>query len=182
MTDWELIKTEYVTSDKTYGALAKKYAVPYSTLRSHGRMDRWVEKREEFKRKTMEKALDHMADRQSQELQRVEQLADQLLEKLQTAVDQLELIVVAKKEKGATEDVQWENSYEETAPGGMVDRQGLKQLASALKDLKAIKDLQSALETQEQKARIQKLQKDGRDPSAEAVIVKLEGELSDYGQ
>ena len=180
MINWEKLKTEYVTGQMRYKDLAEKYKIPYSTLKIHARCDHWVEERENHVKSTMEKSLSLIGDRQAEDLARVDQLADELLTKLQTAVKELDLVVIQHKEKGESQDCKWEKSYEETAPGGTVDRQGLKQLAACLKDLKQVKAIQTELEKLEQEGRIQKLQKEAKEDMDREITVTLEGPLSDY--
>ena len=180
MVQWEKLKTDYITTQVSYKDLAEKYGVPYSTLKIHARCDRWVEGREAHLKNTMQKSLDLIGDRQAENLAKVDDLADQLLEKLQTAIRQLDLSVIQHKEKGESEDCKWEKTYEETAPGGAVDRQGLRQLAACLKDLKSVKAIQSESDKLEQEARIQKLQKDAREDTAQEITVRLAGDLQDF--
>ena len=179
MIQWDQVKTEYVTGTGTYRELAEKYGVSYGSLKTHAGIDGWVRDREAFRKETLQKSIDLIGDRQARDLARVDHLADELLNRLQTAIGELSFRVIHHKEKGETEDCKWEKTYEEALPGGAVDRQGLRQLAACLKDLKQVKDIQSDLEKMEQEARISKLQKEGKeDPE---IHVTLEGQLSEFG-
>ena len=182
MVSWEKLKTEYVTGTMSYKDLAEKYRIPYSTLKIHARCDRWVEEREEHKLSTMRKSIDMIGDQQAEAMAKVDHLADELLEKLQTAVEELNLMVIQHKEKGENQLCKWEKTYEETAPGGAVDRQGLRQLAACLKDLKQVKDIESEMEKLEQEARIKKLQKEAKEDTAQEILVTLNGEVSEYSR
>ena len=66
----------------------------------------------------------------------------------------------------------------------IVDRQGLKQIASALRDIKEVQMLKSELDRQEQEARIANLQKQAEkgDGDQGKITVVLEGALKDYAQ
>ena len=55
--DWEAIRQEYIATDATYAALAKKYAVNANTIYKHAASEKWKEGREEFRRKMGEEAL-----------------------------------------------------------------------------------------------------------------------------
>ena len=180
MLQWDLLKTEYVTTDVSYQALSEKYGVPYGTLKARGRCDRWVEAREKHRKETLRKSLDLIGDRQAEDLARVDALADEMLLKLETAIQELDLRLIQHKEKGETDACKWEKTYEEAVPGGIVDRGGLRQLAACLKDLKQAKAIQSELEKQEQECRIQKLQKDAREDTAQEITVRLAGDLQDF--
>ena len=178
MIEWEKLKTEYVTSQISYKELCQKYGVSYSTLKIHARCDHWVEERERHLKRTMEKSLDKIGDQQAENLAKVDDLADQLLEKLQQAIEELDLTVIHHKEKGEEDCKTWEKTYDETAPGGAVDRKGLRQLAACLKDLKQIKAIQSELEKLEQEARIEALKHQTSGPGQ--ITVVMEGKAEDY--
>ena len=182
MIHWQKVKKDYITGEGSYQELAKKYGISYSTLKVHARKERWVEQRDLHQQASEVKAMENMKDRQSQDLARVDALADELLEKLQAAIGQLDFTVIQHKEKGENEDCKWEKTYEEAAPGGMVDRQGLRQLAACLKDLKQAKAIQSELERREQEARIEKLQQDVRENRAQEITVRLEEDLKAFSQ
>ena len=177
---WEKMKTEFITGTMTYRALADKYGVCYNTMKSRGRYERWMETRRRFQKKTLKKSLDLVGDRQAEALARVDGLADALLQKLETAIEELDYSVIQRKEKGENDTVKWEKSYEQTSPGGMVDRQGLKVLTGCLKDLKQIKAVLSEGEQREQEARIGKLLKDGKE--TEEITVTLQEDLLDYSK
>ena len=180
LTPWEKIKTEYITTSKSYKALSEQYGVPYGTLKIHARCDRWVEARQDHVKKTMELSLSEIARRQAAELTKVNDLADEMLLKLQKAIEELEMTVIQHKEKGESQDLKWEKTYEEAVPGTMVDRQGLRQLAASLKDLKQIKDLKTDLERMEQEARIEKLRKEGKEDMAQEITVTMDRETESY--
>ena len=180
MIQWEKLKTEYITSGISYQALAEKYGVSYATLKTHARCDRWVELRQKHREETFQKSLKIIGDRQAEDLARVDFLADEMLCKLETAISELDLKLISHKEKGEDETCKWEKTYEEAVPGGIVDRQGLRQLAACLKDLKQAKAILSEQERQEQEARIQKLQKEAKEDTAQEITVKLQEDLEAF--
>ena len=180
MIPWDQIKTEYVTGQMTYRQLCKKYRVSYSTLNVHARCDHWVEAREKHRMRTLEKSLDKIGDQQAESLAQVNDLADQLLQKLEKAIGELDLQVIQWKEKGESQDGKWEKTYEQTQPGGTVDRQGLKALSASLKELKAIKNIQTALEKLEQEAKIEALQNQA--DTAQSLTVVLDKGMEGYSE
>ena len=180
MVPWEQIKTEFISGSMSYKALAEKYGVSYNTLKGRGRFERWPQKRQQFSEATLEKSLNLIGDRQAQALARVDLLADRLLDRLETAIGELNSSVVQHREKGEAQDLKWEKTYEEALPGGPVDRQGLKVLTGCLKDLKQIKAVLSEGEMQEQEARIRKLRKDAKEEETREITVTLQGDLRDY--
>ena len=182
MTDWNQLKTEYASGQMTYKDLARAHGLNYATLRDHARYDHWADARRMHTSKTVRKSLDIIGDRQAENLARVDALADELLQKLDKAIGELDLAVTRCREKGESEEgTKWEKDYELTEPGGRVDRQGLRQLTASLKDLKEIKALQTELDRLEQEARIERLQKASEDPKPQTLQVLLEGEMSDFG-
>ena len=65
----------------------------------------------------------------------------------------------------------------------IIDRQGLKHIASALKDIKEVKMLKSELDRQEQEARIDKLRKEAMvEKENQEVKVTIQGELEEYSE
>ena len=60
--DWATIETDYITGKIGTHRLAKKYGVPYTTLRYHCEREGWTKKREEHRRKLVEKSAQKTAD------------------------------------------------------------------------------------------------------------------------
>ena len=114
---------------------------------------------------------------------RIEGITDKLLNKLEKAVDELDLEIIKRKTK--VEDGLTETTTEtmEAVEGGIVDRAGLRQLTAALKDLKEIQMLRSELDRQEQEARIAKMQReaDGEDDDNEIQVV-ITGKAKEYAK
>lgn len=162
MADWQAIKTEYITTDTSYRKLAQKHGVRYATLQARAKEEKWTELRDQHRTRTVSKTLTKISNKQADKLARIEGITDKLLNKLEKAVDELDLEIVKKKVK--VEDGLTETTTEtmEAIEGGIVDRTGLRQLTAALKDLKEIQMLRSELDRQEQEARIAKLQADAQ--------------------
>ena len=87
----------------------------------------------------------------------VEALADMLLEKLAQAIGELDLNSTVRKVKIKEGNTETTTEYRETESGGTVDRGGLKQLTSALKELQTIRGEITDLERREREARIESL-------------------------
>lgn len=186
MADWQAIKTEYITTDTSYRKLAQKYGIHYKVISERGKAERWVELRSQHKDKTITKALDKISDKQSDKLSKVDELADMLLEKLERAITELDLQLFKHTDK--TKVIEYNNDRRPDKPTketiheeeklleakSIVDRQGLKHIASALKDIKEVKMLRSELDRQEQEARIANLRrqvdKDEEDSSMIEVV------------
>ena len=196
MTDWKKIKAEYITTDTSYRKLAQKYGVHYKVISERGKTENWVQLRAQHRDKTLTKTLEQISDRQADKMARVDNLADQLLDKLQQAITELDLQLAKHTDK--TKTIEYNNDRRPDKPTreviheeekllevkSIVDRNGLKQIASALKDIKEIKMLRSELDRQEQEARIANLQKQAEksDKGDGKITVVLEGALKDYAQ
>jgi hypothetical protein len=171
MADWQAIKTEYITTQTSYRKLAEKYGIHYKVISERGKDEGWVELRSQYRDKTLTKALGKISNKQADKMARIDDLADKLLEKLERAITELDLQLAKHTDK--TKTIEYNNDRRPDKPTkeivheeekllevkSIVDRQGLKQIASALKDIKEVKMLRSELDRQEQEARIANLQR-----------------------
>ena len=174
MADWQKIKTEYITTDTSYRKLAQKYGIHYKVISERGKDEKWVELRSQHKDKTLTKTLEKISTKKADQMARIDQLTDRLLDKLEQAIAELDLQLAKHTDK--TKTIEYNNDLRPDKPTrevvheeekllevkSIVDRQGLKQIASALKDIKEVKMLRSELDRQEQEARIEKLRADAQ--------------------
>ena len=191
MADWQAIKTEYITTDTSYRKLAQKHGVSYQAICHRSKEEGWIALREQHTNKTVSKAIDKISSKKADKMARIDDLADKLLEKLEQAITELDLQLYKHTDK--TKVIEYNNELRPDKPTketiheeeklleakSIVDRQGLKQIASALKDIKEVKMLRSELDQQEQKARIANLQKQAQkeDTQADSIeVVFLAGE------
>ena len=196
MADWQAIKTEYITTETSYRKLAQKYGIHYKVISERGKVEKWVELRSQHRDKTLTKTLDKISSKKADKMARIDDLADKLLEKLEQAITELDLQLYKHTDK--TKVIEYNNDLRPDKPTketiheeeklleakSIVDRQGLKQIASALKDIKEVKMLRSELDQQEQKARIANLQKqaDKTDDNKEPIRVIIGDDLSEYSK
>lgn len=196
MADWKAIKTEYITTDTSYRKLAQKHGVSATQICNVGRDEGWVELRKQHLNKTVAKTLDKISSKQADKMARIDKLADQLLDKLEQAITELDLQLAKHTDK--TKTIEYDNDLRPDKPTrevvheeekllevkSIVDRQGLKQIASALKDIKEAKMLRSELDRQEQEARIANLRKQvdkDEDNTEEIEVVFVGGEEAWHG-
>lgn len=154
--NWTKIRNEYINGNISYRKLAAKHGVSMATLQDKAKKERWFEKRTEqrdkISAKTLQKTAEILAEKEANRLLRISAAADRLLEKIEQATEQLDQFIVTNKVK------QKEVKYVESGKGrgklekevikeaedkriikaDHLDRMGLKQLASALKDLRDI--------------------------------------------
>ena len=153
MADWNKIKTEYLTSDTSYRKLAQKYGVNATTIAKKASKEDWVSQRQHQADRTLSKTLTAVSNRQVNRATRLQDVADKLLNKIEAAVD--------------------DYNMEEL----LVDRQSLRQITGALKDIKDIQMIRSEADLREQEARIAKLLKEAEheDNGPNKVVIQIEG-------
>ena len=153
MADWNKIKTEYLTSDTSYRKLAQKYGVNATTIAKKASKEDWVSQRQQQADRTLSKTLTAVSNRQVNRAVRLQKVADKLLNKIEAAVDDYNMEVL------------------------LVDRQSLRQITGALKDIKDIQMIRSEADLREQEARIAKLLKEAEreDSGPNKVVIQIEG-------
>lgn len=155
--DWKKIKTEYIKGGISYRELAEKHGVSFGTLRNVAAREKWRELRDKTQIKLDTKLTEAVSDKQTERLCRLQQVTDDLLA-------QIELIVKTVSLEGL-----------------LLDKQSLRQITGALKDIKDIQSLKTPLDIEEQKARIanlrKQIEKDDVDNSAAIVVEGLPEEF-----
>ena len=160
--DWEMVERDFLASGMSYRALAEKYGLSLSSVKKRAAAGHWQERllalrREEEKaaQSRTEKLLELRENRRAMLLN----TADDLLEKLRLALDQLE---------------------PENTPA-------LASLARTLKDLRELQGLRKdALDLEEQQARIEKMRSEIRkteeDEAPAGVVILPEIRLPEDGE
>lgn len=150
---WEQIRNEYISTETSYRLLEKKYGVSYAKIQAKARVGKWQEEKERFKSNRTNKSLDMICDHQAKEISKAFTVANKLLDKISIAVDLIE-----DGNTGA-----------------------IKQLTSAIKDLKEIGVFRADMDRREQMARIAKLEKETAEEQTDTTItVKFEN-AEEYG-
>ncbi len=194
MIDWSAIKTEYITDPTvSYRKLAQKYGVSYQAICHRSKDEGWIALREQHANRTVTKAVNRIGNKKVDRMARIDALADRLLEKLEQAITELDLQLLKHTDK--TKVIEYNNERRPDKPTketiheeeklvevrSIVDRQGLKQLAAALKDLKDAQCVRSELDEKEQKARIANLeQQANKGAETKDVRVEFEGDLNEF--
>ena len=194
--DWTKIKTEYITTDKSsYRKLSEKYNIPLGTIYKRAKREKWVDLKQQSYDKKVAKTISVVEDKQINKLQRILTITDKLLDKIEKAVDELDIQLCKRVEK--VKEIEY-NNYERpdkptketvhesegvTEIRTIIDRKGAQELASAIKSLKEVQMLKTELDEQEQKARIEKLRKDAMDEQGDtSVTVKFEGDIEKWSK
>ena len=150
--DWKQLEKEYILSDyKSVSAFLKDKNIKNNgTTRKYtsGWKDKKRQKEDRKATKTIEKVTEKEAEKEAQQIVDIKSIANDLALNIIKANSQLETYIVKNKKK--TKKVKYD--YKVSKPSeeeviekeeietmeGIIDRQGLKMLASALKDLNEI--------------------------------------------
>lgn len=154
---WDLIKSEYITDPSaTYRKLAEKYGVSRVQIGNVGKEEKWVELRRQHLDRTVSKTVAAVESAQVNRAKKMQNVADKLLLKIEELVDRPEPL----------------------------NEKAIRSLTAAVKDLKEIQSIKSALDEQEQKARIANLQKmaDKTEDNKEPIQVIIGGDLMEYSK
>ena len=159
--DWIAIRNEYASTDISTRALAEKYGIPYNTIKDRAKREKWVEIRDEqhstIAAETAQKTAQAVAEGEAGRVARLLRIADQLMDKTEQALKELDQQAVKHVKKVKTSisekddngkpirrEVEREIVDLETIDS-IVDRRGLQQIANSAK---AIKDILSATEAE----------------------------------
>lgn len=159
--DWIKIRNEYISTDIGLRGLAEKHNIPLTTLRDRSRREGWVamrdEQHHEIAQKTAQKTAEIVAKDEAGRVARLLRIADQLMDKTERALKELDQLAVKHTEKVKTtvtakdddgkpirQEVEREIVDLQTVQA-IIDRKGLQQIANSAK---AIKDILSATEAE----------------------------------
>ena len=117
--DWNRVRREYVSGSKSLRTLADEYSCSQSTLRKRAANEKWTEQRNDYRAKV---------EQEVKRVERLHRLADDLMDKLDQAIKELNEMCSVEHQDGEYKVVR--------VPGVAVDRAGAKQISSSLKDVK----------------------------------------------
>ena len=154
--DWLAIASEYIEGEDSLRALAKKYAIPWSTLRDRARREAW----EAFRRDARaakesglsggDPAAAHEKTARENDAERIFRVTDKLVRRAEELLD-----------------------------GGEIGARELGELMRAIKNAKEIKMLRSALDEREQQARVRALEDKNEPPRREALRIEFSPEAEE---
>ncbi len=178
MAQWILIKRDYIAGDLPIKELASRYGVSERTIRRRAAQEGWKTLRKAHEDATLDRALELLEEQRAEKMARMEIVSRELLERISQAIAQLDrqLLRQVRKEKAilyenpqrsdkATKEIitEEESLTEVKTP---IDRNGIKLLAAALKDVKDVQMLRDPTDLREQEAKIAKLQRDAKEETA----------------
>lgn len=150
--DWKQLEKEYILSNyKSVSAFLKDKNISNNGStknKTKGWKNKKVLKEEEKSTKVIEKVLEKESEKEAQQIVDIKSIANDLALKIMEANKQLDTYIVKNKKKTKTIKYDYEVGKPETETineneeietmQGNIDRIGLKQLTSALKDLNDI--------------------------------------------
>lgn len=154
MADWAKIKAEYIRGGISTRKLAEKHGVPYATLKKKCMDESWVKLKEQRESKAAAAVVDACATKEAEKAIRIYEIADIAMEVI---LGQL-------------------------IAGGLLPQE-VKSLTGALKDIAAVKGIQTDAERREQEARIAKLRREAeRDEAEKSIEIVIPPELRRFCQ
>lgn len=194
--DWNSIRKEYITDESSsYRKLATKYGVSLTAITKRSKEEDWIGQRKQLRDKTITKSIEKLSEVQSDKLKRVQDITDKLLNKIEKAIEELDVqlfkdVVKTKvieynhelrPDKPTKETIHEEEKVIEVH--SIIDRSGLKAITSALRDIKEIQMLKTELDNREQEARIAKLQREALEEDKDNEIkVTIEDDIEEYSK
>lgn len=150
MADWAKIKAEYIRGGISTRKLAEKHGVSYAMVNKHCRNEGWVQLREQKVSKATARLVETCATKEADEAMKLYEAADEATE------------VIRKMLK---------EHADELSPAD------LRSLTGAMKDIAAVKGLQTEAEKREQEARIAKLRKEAtaEEQKDREIVFHIEG-------
>ena len=149
MIDWKTIETEYVTTDISHRELAAKYGIGRSRLSQYASKEKWSEKRDQHRAKTVSKAVNAIGTKQANMAAKLYGVGGLLLDKVKSLL--------------------------EDNPELLADTSSMKDVSVVLKNLKDLMSVKSEADMREQEARIEKLRKEAmadKDNDAPSLVVE----------
>ncbi len=150
--DWKQLEKEYILSDcKSVSAFLKNKNIPNNgntKKATKGWKNKKVLKEERKSTKIIEKVIEKQSEKEAQQIINIKVLANDLALNIAKANSQLEKQIIKNKKKTKTVKYDYkigkpqaettEENEEIEIVDGLIDKLGLKQLTSALKDLSDI--------------------------------------------
>ena len=184
--DWNAIKTEYITDpSSSYRKLAEKHGISLGTLQKRAKKEKWVEERRQSGDRRVAKTVAAYESKQAKKFSRIQDITDKLLDKIEQAVDELDIQLI--KDVVKTKTIEYNNERRPDKPTketvhekekilevkSIVDRAGINAIASALRSIKEVQMLKTELDEREQEARIAKLQKEAESDSNNSSEIEV---------
>lgn len=150
--DWKQLEKEFILSEyKSKSAFLKSKGIKATgntNKQTKGWNDKKAKKEQKKGKKIVEKVIEKEAEKEAQKIVNVKDMANELLQKIAQANDELNMHLARNKKKTKTVEYDYEcnkpkketieEQEEIKSYVDIIDRKGLKELTSALKDLNDI--------------------------------------------
>lgn len=148
--DWVKIRTEYVTTGISQRELSNKYNLSLSGISKRAKAEDWVKKRESYQNrratKVERKVIERDVEKTWTQMERLAKATDKLLEKVEIAIEQLDKVIVVEtvntvknvKLKNGNKRVTTKSRKAKSSKVSVLDRKGLQELSTTLKNIKDI--------------------------------------------
>ena len=151
--DWKRIKAEYIAGGTSYRKLAEKYGVSFTTLTRTAQRENWVGLRKQAEDKATTKIVDVVTNNAVDKATNIIDVADKLLKKIEDIIDNVDFPT------------------------------GIKDISTALKNIKDIKGFKSDADMREQEARIRNLERQAEaDNASKDIEVQIGSEAEEYSR
>lgn len=87
--DWELIKTEYLSTKISLRKLSEKYSVPITTLQKTSKREGWIELRKQIEVKSNQKTVENISDSNANNTEKAMNIINILMEKAQKTAEMI---------------------------------------------------------------------------------------------
>lgn len=148
--DWKRIKAEYIAGGTSYRKLAEKYGVSPTTLTKVAGREGWVEARQQAETKKTAKMIEAVSSKEAKRAVDITVVADKLLEKVASMIDNLETPTQ------------------------------IKEISTAIKNIKDIKGFKSDADMREQEARIRNLEKQCEAEQTNEIRVTIASDAEEF--
>ncbi len=154
--NWNAIRTDYITSNLSYRDLEAKYGVCYRQIAKKGKAEGWMSQRSQHNHRVVTKILDDDAKQKVSSIERLESVADKVLNKVEAYID--------------------------ACDPSEIDTQSLKHISGVLKDIRDVKRNRKDLE--EQDARIAKLRKEveSEEKKDNTIVIQFAEGSEEFGK
>ena len=152
--NWVKIRNEYINGTISYRKLAEKHGIPWQTLRDRACQEKWMQARKTQRNiigtKTEQKTAEKIAENEADRAARIAAAADRIMDKLEQAIEELDKRIAKSSKKTRVieyndpnamgkptkEVIEERETFEDISV--MIDRQGLQQISTALKNIRDI--------------------------------------------
>ena len=150
--NWGKVRNEYINGNISYRKLAEKHNISFNTLKDRAVAENWFEKKKEqhnkIQIKTQQKTLEKISDQESDLAANIYSAANELLKKLNIAIEQTDLFIektktrvpkkMQDKKTGEVYTAWQEEEKLRLSQKSGINITSVKQIASALRDLQTI--------------------------------------------